>query len=199
MASRVFKGLGLVIGSIAVGFILTFLIAETLGSQMNYLPFGQSLPFVLWGVFIIVFIYLGRNLVIGKVNFSRKGGWEPPEQIRDSVINQPQFVGRLDKEKGLIETTARMVSIDQVNQSSYWSQSGVNYGVIRFRGELLDQNGSILEYIPVEIKAKRSDWVGEIADGDRVRVEGKIEKDGILHAETAFNYSTNSRVGNPKK
>ena len=199
MASRVFKGLGLVIGSFVIGFILTFFIAETLGSQMNYLPFGQSLPFVLLGVLTIVFIYLGRNLVIGKVNFSRKGGWETPEQIRVSVINQPQFVGRLDRERGLLETTARMVIIDMVNQPSYWSQSGVNYGVIRFRGELLDQNGSILEYVPVEIRAKRTDWVGEIADGDRVRVEGKIEKDGILHAETAFNYSTNSRVGNPKK
>lgn len=127
-----------------------------------------------------------------------KSAWGPPEQDRDKVISTPQFVGRFDKKKGLLEITARMVIPDVVNEPTWVSQTGVDYNVVRLRGELLDQNGSPLEYIPVEIKAKRKDWVGQIVDGDRIRVEGKIEDDGILHAKRAFNYSTNSRVGQRK-
>jgi len=198
MAARIFKSLGLVIGSFAVAFIPTYIVAELLGTRMNYLPFGNTFPFVMWGVLTISFIYYGRTLVIRKPSFQRKDGWEPPAQIRDSVINQPQFVGRLDREKGLLETTARMVTNAPVIQKSFFNKDGEEYLLLTFRGELLDQNGSPLEYIPVEIRAKRSDWVGEILGGDRVRVEGKFENDGILHSDKAFNFSTNSHVGNRK-
>jgi hypothetical protein len=106
-------------------------------------------------------------------------------------------VGRFDRAKGLLEATARMVAIDSVRQPSYWSQNGVDYQLISLRGELLDQDGNTLEYIQVEIRAKRKDWIGTINGGDRIRVEGKVGSDGILHAEWAFNFSTNSRVGKP--
>ena len=127
-----------------------------------------------------------------------RSAWGSPEQDRDRVISTPQFVGRLDRKKGLLETTARMVTRDVVTQTTYWSQNKVDYTVVSLRAELLDQNGSPLEYIEVEIRAKRQDWVGVIVDGDRIRVEGSFGSDGILHAESAFNYSTNSQVGNRK-
>jgi hypothetical protein len=198
MATRIIKSLGLVIGSFIAAFTLTFLFVELLRSRMNYLPFDQTFPFIMWAVLTVIFTYSGRTLVHPKPSFQRKDGWEPPTQIRDSVVNQPQFVGRLDREKGLLETTARMVTNDAVLQKTYFNQNGEEYSIVRFRGELLDQNGSPLEYIPVEIRAKKIDWIGEILGGDRVRVEGKIENDGILHADRAFNYSTNSHVGNRK-
>ena len=124
MAARIFKSLGLVIGSFAVAFIPTYIVAELLGTRMNYLPFGNTFPFVMWGVLTISFIYYGRTLVIRKPSFQRKDGWEPPAQIRDSVINQPQFVGRLDREKGLLETTARMVTNAPVIQKSFFKAEG---------------------------------------------------------------------------
>jgi hypothetical protein len=88
-----------------------------------------------------------------------------------------------------------MVEQDKVQYQTAWMYTAKDLHVIRFRGELLDQTGSPLEYIPVEIKGESRKWVGNIADGDRVRVHGKVEKDGILHAKKAFNYSTNSWIG----
>jgi hypothetical protein len=183
----------ILIVSIAIGFVFTFLIAES-SSAIG----GSIAPFIFWGVFTIIIAVSIRRLISGRENTIGNGSWGSPEQERANVINNPQFVGRLDREKGLLETTARMVIPDNVNQPSYWSQSGVDYTVFRLRGELLDQNGSPLEYIPVEIRAKEKDWVGNIVDGDRIRVEGKFESDGILHAERAFNFSTNSWVGKPR-
>jgi hypothetical protein len=198
MAARIIKSLGLIIGSFVLAFIPTYVFAELLHTQMEYLPFGNTFPFVMWAVLTLAFIYSGRTLIIRKPSFQRKDGWKPPAQIRDSVINKPQFVGRLDREKGLLETTARMVTNDGVLQKSYFNQNGVEYTIIRFRGELLDKNGSPLYFVPVYIGAKNSDWIGEILGGDRVRVEGKFERDGILHSDMAFNFSTNSHVGNQK-
>ena len=76
-----------------------------------------------------------------------------------------------------------------------WMYQAQTLNIIRFRGELLDQNGTPREFIPVEIKGVAKKWIGSIMEGDRVRVEGKVETDGILHAKNAFNYSTNSWVG----
>jgi hypothetical protein len=163
--------------------------------MVNELLFGENTFFVIWGIIFIVISRPIRRYVNNKVNVRSSGVWGSPERNRDRIISSPQFVGRLDRKKGLLETTARMVMIDMVRQDSFWSQQGEEYQVIRLRGELLDQNGSPLEYIPVEIRAKRKDWVGTIVDGDRIRVVGSFESDGILHADGAFNYSTNSRVG----
>jgi hypothetical protein len=177
--------------SIAIGFGFTFLIAES-----NSAIGGSSIPFFLWGVITIISTLSLRSLLGGT---KRRGNslWGHPDRERTKIISNPQFSGRLDRENGLLETTARMVIPDVLTKSTFWNQMEM-YNIFRLRGELLDQNGSPLEYIPVEIMAKRKDWVGSIVDGDRIRVEGKFESDGILHAERAFNFSTNSWVGKPR-
>jgi hypothetical protein len=182
------KDVIILIVSIGIGLFLAGNIAQigTIGEG--------TIPFYLWGIFTVIITISLRRLFNHGIKIGRSS-WGPPEQQRDRVVSSPQFVGRLDRKSGLLESTARMVSEDIVNQPSYWSQTGEDYNLIRLRGELLDQNGSPLEYIPIEIRAKRKDWVGTIVDGDRIRVEGGFGSDGILHAEWSFNYSTNSRVG----
>jgi hypothetical protein len=181
----------ILIFSIALGSVFTFLIAESSPAIG-----GSFIPFILWGVFTLISTVSLRRLFGGT---KRKGRspWGSPDKERTKIIRNPQFAGRIDREKGLLETTARMVVPDIVSKSTFWNQQEM-YSVYRLRGELLDQNGSPLEYIPVEIMAKRKDWIGTLVDGDRIRVEGKFESDGILHAERAFNYSTNSWVGKPR-
>jgi hypothetical protein len=188
--AKVIKFLGLFIISIIIGFYLTFYIAE------NNSAIGNSIiPFFLWGFFAIV-ITISLNGLITRVGKRGKPGtWEPPEQIRDKVVTAAQFVGRLDRGSGLLESTARMVDNDFTTKGNWFRPGEVNYAVLRFRAELLDRDGIPLENVPVEITAERSKWIGNIVEGDRVRVEGKFESDGILHAKNAFNYSTNSWVG----
>jgi hypothetical protein len=188
--AKVIKFLGLFIISIIIGFYLTFYIAE------NNSAIGNSIiPFFLWGFFAIV-ITISLNGLITRVGKRGKPGtWEPPEQIRDKVVTAAQFVGRLDRGRGLLESTARMVDNDFTTKGNWFRPGEVNYAVLRFRAELLDRDGIPLENVPVEITAERSKWIGNIVEGDRVRVEGKFESDGILHAKNAFNYSTNSWVG----
>jgi hypothetical protein len=197
MAKRVAKNLGIIIASIILGFIPPAIIAMSIEANIIDINLSVEVLIIIWLLFTIVFSFPIKRFLDKNIK-TRKGKWQTPTQIRDRVISTPQFVGRLDKENGLLETTARMVELDMVNQPTYWNPNGEEYNVIRLRGEILDQNGSPREIIPVEIKAKRKDWVGSIADGDRIRVDGKFEDDGILHADSAFNYSTNSIVGNRK-
>jgi hypothetical protein len=188
--AKVAKLLGLLVISIILAFIPTFIIANSFESSIGSTP----IPYFLWGIFSII-IVLSLRTLWDKGLKRETGSWESPEQMRAQVINTPQFVGRFDKDRGLLESTARMVEPDRIQYQTTWMSKPKELSIIRFRGEILDQNGSPLEYIPVEIKGENSKWVGNIVDGDRVRVEGKIEKDGILHSKTAFNYSTNSWVG----
>ncbi|MBD3205674.1 hypothetical protein GF319_04915 [Candidatus Bathyarchaeota archaeon] len=188
--AKVVKLLGLLVISIIIAFIPTFIIANSFKSSIG----STSMPYFLWGILSIV-ITLSLRRLWSKGLKRETGSWESPEQMRAQVINTPQFVGRFDKDRGLLESTARMVEPDRIQYQTVWMSQPKELSVIRFRGEILDQNGSPLEYIPVEIKGENRKWVGNIVDGDRVRVEGEIEKDGILHSKTAFNYSTNSWVG----
>jgi hypothetical protein len=191
--AKVAKFLGLLVISVLIAFIPTFIVANAFESSIG----STSVPFFLWGIFSIIIIIIFKKF--WDKRFKRKStAWESPEQMRAQVINTPQFVGRFDKERGLLESTARMVEPDRIQYQTTWMSKPKELSIIRFRGEILDQNGSPLEYIPVEIKGENWKWVGNIVDGDRVRVEGKIEDDGILHSKTAFNYSTNSWVGERK-
>ena len=169
--------------SIVVGYFLTVFIAEAFPDIG-----ASSIPFFIWGFFIIALPLAIRRLYNRGIPVRRKSPWGSPEETRDRVVSAPQFVGRYDRGKGLLETTARLVEKDQVYDPK-------DFTLIRFRGEILDQNGAVLEQVPVEIRGEASKWIGSIVDGDRVRVEGKVKEDGILHAEKAFNYSTNSWVG----
>jgi hypothetical protein len=191
------RSLAWIIGSIILGFIITMFIAMPYEGRLDELPFGENAPYIVWGIGFIATAIPLRKFVNNQVNIQKSSSWGPPERIRDRVISTPQFVGRLNRDKGLLESTARMVMPDSINKGTWFSERGVQYRVLSLRGELLDQNGSPLEYISVRIMAEESKWVGEIVDGDRIRVEGKFESDGILHTDRAFNYSTNSWVGLP--
>ena len=178
--------------------VLTFVSILILGLLGEEFKFSNSLPPMELVIIVLLAIYLfaTRRFIFKKEAFQTyHPGWDSPSLIRNKVINTPQFQGRLDREMGLLDATARMVEQDYLTTKGAWSGVVKEYNIIRIRAELLDENGTPLEYIPVEIKAVKPKWVGNMVDGDRFRAEGKFEPDGILHAETAFNYSTNSLVG----
>ena len=181
---NVLKALILTIISPILGFFLTYILAT------SNLEFASSqMPFFFW-VFSSISLIIVLNLLFNRGGKKETGvPWGAPEEIRDHVVNTPQFVGRFDKGKGMLESTARMVSLDV---------TPIGQKVISLRGELLDQHDSPLEYIPVEIKGDGMKWVGNIVDGDRIRVQGKLD-DGVLQAKNAFNFSTNSWVGERRK
>lgn len=186
------------IGAFILSFTITMILIMPYDGRLDELPFGEYTPFVVWGLGMLLTAIPLRRFINSRIRIQRRSIWEHPEQIRDKAINTPQFVGRVDRERGLLESTARMAAHELVNRGHWFSPSGVNYTVYNFRAEILDQDGTPREYIPVIIEAEASKFVGHIVDGDRVRVEGKFEKDGILHASSAYNYSTNSWVGRRK-
>ncbi len=177
-----------------IGFGLTMFLAISFDGFAN-----PNIPETFLAISsILIFVALNLRFNRGKAKEKYTvSSWGPPEDIRDRVINTPQFVGRFDRSRGLLEATARMIQSDS---AAYESISRPDQAkIIRLRGELLDQNGSPLEYVQVEIKGQNVIWVGNIAEGDRFRVEGNFEDDGILHTRRAFNYSTNSWVGERRR
>lgn len=198
MAKMILKKIAIVIISIILGFLPPAAIAMSYEGTSGGFPFGTEGLFFIWLISSVIISTVVRRFIDTSVQMDGKGLWEPPQSIRDRIVMAPQFVGRLDRKHGLLETTARMVEQDSIAQPTYWSQDGEDYNLLRLRGEILDQHGSPIEQVPVEISAKRKDWVGTIKEGDRIRVEGSFKKDGILHANKAFNFSTNSVVGSRK-
>jgi hypothetical protein len=190
MIKNLIKTIIILAVSIGIGFGITYVIAESSSAIAN-----SSIPFILWGGFTIIIAFFLRGLFNRAINTGSNDAWGSPEAVRNNIVNTPQFVGRFDRTKGLLETTARMVTYDKTSYQKWYMGKPADLTLYVFRGELLDQNGSPLDYIPVEIKGDSSKWVGTIADGDRLRVNGKIEDDGILHTKKAFNFSTNSWVG----
>ena len=190
----IIKAIAFLIISPIIGFILTMLLA------ISFEDFTQGdTPLYFFAISsILIFVVLNLQFNRGaKKEKHTVSSWGPPEDIRDRVISTPQFVGRFDRSRGLLEATARGIQSDS---AEYESMSRPDQAkIIRLRGELLDQNGSPLEYVQVEIKGQNVDWVGNIAEGDRIRVEGNFEDDGILHTRRAFNFSTNSWVGERRK
>lgn len=194
MLGKAARYIGWFIGSAVLTFV-SILIISLLGEEFR---FSNSLPPMELVIIVLLAIYLftTRRFIFKKGAFETyHPGWDSPSLTRNKVINTPQFQGRFDREMGLLDATARMVEQDYLTTKGAWSGVVKEYNIIRIRAELLDDNGTPLEYIPVEIKAVKPKWVGSLVDGDRFRAEGKFEPDGILHAETAFNYSTNSIVG----
>lgn len=73
--------------------------------------------------------------------------------------------------------------------------------VVRLRLEELDEQGSAVRLVPVQLERYR-DSPGRVADGDRVRAEGTISKAGVLEADTIHNLTTGERISsqsNPVK
>lgn len=166
------------------------------------LPPGEAVPsyiiFALLGFFWIVSLAASKRLFLGgagKKLHSGEGDWLPVAKIRDYVVKAPQFLGRIDRKRGLLEATARKPEYDDVSYEQAWSGVSKEYRILRLRAELLDDQGNIKDYIPVEIRADKKKWIGNLDAGDRFRVKGEFRDDGILHAKAAFNFSTNSMVG----
>jgi hypothetical protein len=201
MVEAVKKGtrtIGWIILTIILSFIPTYIIGMSLERSLDELPFGYNLPFVLWGIFVLIFMVPIRRFITGRFKVQKRSAWGSPEQMRNSIVNDTKFVGRFDRGKGLLESEVRSIEHDEVIETTWASPTGVPYKVIRLRGMILDQHGSIRESVPVEIRSKREEWVGTIVEGDRIRAEGKVEDDGILHTDKVFNYSSNSIVGSRK-
>ena len=190
----IIKAIAFLIISPIIGFFLTMILAISFEvfTQGNTPLYFFAISSIL--LFVLLNLQFNRGAKKEKYVVS---SWGHPEDIRDRVISTPQFVGRFDRSRGLLEATARGIQSDS---AAYESMSRPDQAkIIRLRGELLDQNGSPLEYVQVEIKGQNVDWVGNIAEGDRIRVEGNFEDDGILHTRRAFNFSTNSWVGERRK
>ena len=188
----VMKFLGLTVGSIVVGFIVTMFISMPFEGRLEELPFGGYTPLIIWGSVTLVLMVLLR----GYIRPSKEIGSDVKER-RGRIVSEPQFRGSLDRERGIVESTARSIVEDRVSDIA-WGGVQKDYNIVRIRAELLDEMGTPIEYIPIEIKGESNKWVGSIHDGDRFRVEGEFEEDGILHSNKLFNYSTNSLVGERK-
>jgi hypothetical protein len=101
-----------------------------------------------------------------------------------------------DPRTGILEATARNVSPypdSKMSGGAFW-KAKMNR-VVRFRAELTDTQGNITQYVPVEIECDENKWIGQISEGDKVRVQGNYGTDGILHAERAIDLTTKSVVG----
>ena len=64
--------------------------------------------------------------------------------------------------------------------------------IISFRLEVLVANGDITIYVPVEIRGR--EIIGDVAENDRISVNGRRNKEGILTPSSFTNFSTGSRV-----
>lgn len=129
---------------------------------------------IMLGIFLLAIVFIGK----------------PEEPLLElliffgmvSILN-----GLIDKSSELeVEGVARMVQMTQQERGKYDMDT-----VLNFRIEQTDKEGNIINVLPVEMRGKRIQ--GYIAEGDRVKVKGKIE-DGTMMAKEVFNISTNSKV-----
>jgi hypothetical protein len=181
-----------IVSSIVMMFVLFYITVIVL-EELSIYDIGLSEETLAIGLFFISLIITRLAIFRGPV----KPDITKYTKSRDKVVNLPQFRGSVDREKGVVEATARNVVWDRTSDIG-WGGAQKEYNVLGIRAEILDVNGTPVEYIPLEIKGESRKWVGNLVEGDRFRVEGKFEKDGILHSKFIFNYSTNSIVGEKK-
>jgi hypothetical protein len=142
-----------------------------------------------WVVLIVTFVVL-QAIMYGSRLLSNKN------KLRQVSTVVPPSKGGFDPRTGILEATARNVSSTpdtRMSDGPFW-KAKLNR-VLRFRAELTDAQGNITQYVPVEIECDETKWIGQISDGDKIRVQGKYGGDGIMHAERAFNLTTKSYVG----
>ena len=166
---------------VAAGFVfISMIILDELRVYDNFVSYE-----------VLIIIFFGLSIILTRLTiFKDKDG--------KSRWGSPQFKGRFDREKGILEATARMVAPERLSHQAWYHGTPMEFTVYRLRAEILDDMGSPIEYVPIEIRGETNKWVGTLVDGDRIRVEGKFEKDGILHSKNGFNYSTNSYFGEKK-
>jgi hypothetical protein len=178
---RVLLILGWLILSAILAFIIVFVVMN-LGFTNELLVDEESRN-------IAGYMILFSSFAILQVIMYKSGALS-----RRSRLDQLSTGVQSDLQSGFLEATARNVA----NPDKRVSGQGFSaryHRVQRFRAELTDKQGNITRYVPVEVECEEDKWVGEISDGDKVRMQGKFGKDGILHAEKALNLTTNSIVG----
>ena len=167
-------------------FVVEGFLLDLIYDQALYEGIGWLVLIVTFLIFQVV-MYKSRGLSFRERLPRIPAGISAAEGVFDSRG------GVFDSRRGVLEATARNVYRDEKLIRTLWSEKVQR--VERFRAELTDSQGNITQYIPVEIECEQAKWVGQITEGDKVRLQGKYGRDGILHAQRAINLSTNSIVG----
>lgn len=89
-----------------------------------------------------------------------------------------------------VQGIATKVNKDEVLRKAYIVPMR-SLKIIRFRIEKIDEQGNVIKIIPVELRGK--DFIGEISEGDEVKVIGKMENGTVL-AKEIINITTNARL-----
>ena len=190
-----FPGISWLIESILIGFALTVFFALVVSRGLN-VNFNETGMYILLAIFTVIGML---------VNYRRRPSPKEPQDKKSQpshpeMFDAPQFKGRVDRKRGIVEATARMVQKDRfykkpsLAKRALWPVEDVSIDRIQLRAELLDEEGNA-NYVPVVIMGKTDKFVGTIIDGDRFSVKGKFRRDGILYSKKAFNYSMKSIVG----
>jgi len=119
MVDKLIKSIIILIVSIGIGYVLTLVAAESSSAIRN-----SALPFALWGVFTVISAVILRR-VTSRGGGSGRDAWGSPEQSRDRVVSSPQFVGRFDRSRGLLDSTARMIDYDSTAFFTYIYHHGL--------------------------------------------------------------------------
>jgi hypothetical protein len=75
-----------------------------------------------------------------------------------------------------------------------WREKGGEHpiDILAFRIERVDSEGNLIDYIPVTMEGRHIK--GNVVDGDEVEVTGKIDKEGLLNAESIHNLGTHAYI-----
>jgi hypothetical protein len=87
------------------------------------------------------------------------------------------------------EGVARNVRWDRMISSSY----GVRTDILSFSLEKIDPDGNPESYSSVYLETSKIS--GTLAEGDRIKVSGKIDKHGNLKPNSIYNYRTETNIG----
>ena len=120
-----------VVASTVIAFVLLivfggFVMDEMLGIRID------DTEAILLGVFLWVIV-----MVVSRRAFFRSGGmemagggWQPATTVRETVVNSPQFRGKVDRRIGLLEATVRRPQYDHVSHQKAWSGSPTEFNII---------------------------------------------------------------------
>jgi hypothetical protein len=182
--------IGTIIFAVLMYFFFWVIVSEIIG-----INFGDMEGIVTFPIFLAV-SYFAQKRFPNIFQYLRRGNESELQEFpRDEIISLPIFPGSVDREKGIVQGTARNVTNENLSHPTAKAQEVNIINIVRIRVELLDDEGNHVDYIPVEIKGASTEWVGTVEDGDRIRVQGGFLPDGILHSSKGFNYTTNSYFG----
>jgi hypothetical protein len=91
-----------------------------------------------------------------------------------------------------IRGQARNVVYDSFLKGNPKNNTKIN--VLTFEFVIEDEEGNMIDSIPVEVNSKQKTFSSRIKEGDHIILKGKRNKYGIIHAKKVYNYSTKSIV-----